>query len=450
MSDQSDSIEHRVQTVLKGETDVARWSNPDNLENSWEPRSRFAATLIPKGSKILDLGCGKMSIEKYLHPSCTYLPADIVKRDERTLHCDINKGDIPQEINQVDIVVMLGVIEYVFDLPRFLKTLAQTKKKIVVSYCDTDTGNAKDFNQRTALGWVNAFSRAQLRNLFNDAGLTVFAEDQIDNLQWIYTLVPQDAIVQTKRVAVLSYSNIGNFGDRLGMHLLSSIMPSHAIVDHLYFEPWVESDTAYDLLILGIGNSIYAPLLTNRLLALVSRAKVSIGIFGTQYRNEFPADRMKALVSSLDYWFARYQDDLELYATPNTVCRHLGDWLIKEFTLAIPTIQDTILKIGNEVCQNLPMDRIIQQIHAYRKVSSERLHPLLCALTSAEEVAYQDQRETGSGQVAGKFQSMLVDVFGRTYPEGQFWKVDRSSVIRYRQNVVDNIMNLERLLYKVL
>ncbi len=450
MPDQSDSVERRVATVLKGETDIARWSNPDNLENSWEPRSRFAANLIPQGSRILDLGCGKMSIEKYLHPSCTYLPADIVKRDERTLHCDINKGVVPAEINHVDIVLMLGVIEYVFDLPQFLRELAQAKKKIVVSYCDTDTGNLRGFEQRAALGWVNAYSKAQLRSLFGNAGLTVSAEDKVDDLQWIYTLVPQDAVIQTKSVAILSYGNIGNFGDRLGMHLMSSIMPSHAVVDLHYFEPWTAADTEYDLLILGIGNSLYGPLLTDRLMNLVKRAKISIGVFGTQYRNEFPAEKMKALVSALDYWFARYRDDLDLYATPDTVCSYLGDWLIKEFTFATPTIADTILKIDNEIQQNLPLDRVIQRIHAYKKVYSERLHPLLCALTSAEEVAYRDQRESGSGQVAGKFQSMLVDIFGRTYPEGQFWKVDRPAVIRYRQNVVENAKNLEALLYKVL
>ena len=68
------------------------------------------------------------------------------------MHCDINKGEIPREINDVDIVLMLGVIEYVFDLPAFLTTLERTKKKIVVSYCDTDSGNLKGFDQRRPAG----------------------------------------------------------------------------------------------------------------------------------------------------------------------------------------------------------------------------------------------------------------------------------------------------------
>ena len=135
---------------------------------------------------------------------------------------------------------------------------------------------------------ANAYSKEQLRGVFNDAGFKIIAEDQVDTLQSIYTLIPKDAVIQTKRVAVLSHANFGNFGDRLGIHLLSSVMPSHAVVEHLYFTPWIEPKEEYDLLILGIGNSMFAPLLTDQLFDLVRRAKVSVGIFGTQYWPTFP------------------------------------------------------------------------------------------------------------------------------------------------------------------
>ncbi len=443
-------VEQRIQAVLKKETDYSRWMNPDNLCSSWEQRSRFAATLIPKGSRVLDLGCGKMTVEKYLDASCTYLPADLVPRDIRTLHCDINKGEIPVEINTVDIVMMLGVIEYVFDLPSFLKTIERSKKKIVVSYCDTDSSSVRGFPERKSLGWVNNYSKNQIRDLFAQAKLTVASEYQVDNLQTIYILIPADAVPEAKKVAVLSYSNVGNFGDRLGVHVLSSIMPSNAVVKHIHFKPWIESDENFDLLILGIGNSIFAPLLNEKVFNLVNRSKMTIGIFGTQYRNEYPRERMRELISSLDYWYARYEDDLSLYATNDTVCTHLGDWLIKEFNFVNATNSDKVMKIGREIWKDLPIDRTIQQIQMYKKVFSERLHPLLCALTSAEEVAYIEQRESGKGNVSGKFNSMLIDVFGTTYPENVFWKVNRLAVMNYRQKVVSSVRNLENLLYKIL
>lgn len=38
-----------------------------------------------------------------------------------------------------------------------------------------------------------------------------------------------------KKVAILSYSNVGNFGDRLGMHIISYLLPSTVEVENLYF-----------------------------------------------------------------------------------------------------------------------------------------------------------------------------------------------------------------------
>jgi hypothetical protein len=51
-------------------TDVARWSDPRNLDDSWSPRSVAAARHVPPRSTLLDIGCGKMTIEKLLPADC--------------------------------------------------------------------------------------------------------------------------------------------------------------------------------------------------------------------------------------------------------------------------------------------------------------------------------------------------------------------------------------------
>jgi hypothetical protein len=345
---------------------------------------------------------------------------------------------------------MLGVIEYVFDLPALFSRLARGRGRVMVTYCDPETSRLSSFEQRAALGWVNALSRNELKSLFAAAGLRLLAEDQVDGLQWIYTLATPGYAVSPRRVAVLSYANAGNFGDRLGMHLLSSIMPAHASVEFLNFRPWQAPEEDPDLLVLGIGNSMFGPLLDDSLFKLIERSGKTIGIFGTQYRQEYPAAGMKQLISALDVWFARHETDLELYATQDTRCEHLGDWLISAFMMTTPVKDDAILKIGDEVKKNLPLDRIISQIQQYRRVFSTRMHPLLCALTSAEQVAYVDQRESGTGQVSGKFESMLLDIFGRTYPENRLWTVDRTAVIRYRDQVRRKTSVLENTLIDLL
>ena len=94
---------------------------------------------------------------------------------------------------------------------------------------------------------------------------------------------------------------------------------------------------------------------------------------------------------------------------------------------------------------NLPLDRIIQEIQRHQRIFSPRLHPLLCALTSAREVEYAEQREqAGSDEASGKFASMLLDIFGQTYPENAPWTVDRAKVVAYKAQVAANVAGLRR------
>ena len=83
----------------------------------------------------------------------------------------------------------------------------------------------------------------------------------------------------------------------------------------------------------------------------------------------------------------------------------------------------------------LDIQRTIQTIQAFRRVSSARLHPVLCALASAEEVKYQEQAEMGSECISGKFRSMFLDVFGKSPEPGEWFKVDRRDVKLYKSSV---------------
>jgi hypothetical protein len=254
---------------------------------------------------------------------------------------------------------------------------------------------------------------------------------------------------QEMRVAVLSYANAGNFGDRLGYHNICSLLPDNATVEFVFHKPWQPPKQAIDLLIVGAGNSIFRPLLAPELQQLVDGANCAIGIFGTQYREAIPRPALDRLIGSLDHWFARNEEDVLLYGKGRQNVSHLGDWLIDNFVMAQPT-NDGLLRVGNEIGRDLPLDRTIQNIQSYRHVFSERLHPLLCALTSAETVGYVEQRESGSTMVSGKFASMLLDVFGRIYPEATQWRVDRDAVRQYKHAVADNIAGLRRTIGQLL
>ena len=441
-------IQRRRDAVSAGATDFERWTDERQLEQAWESRARFAADYVPAGAAVLDLGCGKMAFEKFLPPACRYIPCDLARRDERTIVCDFNAGAYPDEqAAQADLVSFLGVMEYIFDPLAFLSHVRQWRRPVLMSYCTME--GIRDREQRRALGWVNDLSYNELIDLFGRAGFAVQRADRVDGVQWLFKLQPGEIVIPaTKRVAVLSYNNVGNFGDRLGYHLINAVLPAQAEVSYLNLRPWTETTETYDLLVVGIGNSLFGPLLDHNLLALLDRSRASIGIFGTQYHEALPRPMLNGVLNRLTHWYARYEDDILRYGRAFNNVSHLGDWLIAACPMAKSTLPQR-LDIGKEIWDDLPLDRTIQNIQKYKAVFSTRLHPLLCALTSAEQVGYREQREL-NGLTSGKFRSMLLDIFGRTFPEEELWSVDRAQVVAYKRDVDSRIFDMRAHIHRLL
>jgi hypothetical protein len=248
-----------------------------------------------------------------------------------------------------------------------------------------------------------------------------------------------------KRVLVLSCAGWPNFGDRLGFHLIHGCLPPSVSVRHAYFPQIELDDENYDLLVLWLGTSVFSRTLTKEILRLTDRIPHVVGIFGTQYRSSIDPAMMAQLLEKLSVWYARYEEDLYLYGK-NTKAVHLGDWLIDAFPMT-EALKDGLLTVGPDlISQEVPLDRLIQRIQSCKRVSSGRLHPLLCALTSAEEVSYREQREFLNGEASGKFRSLFLDVFGRDYPESRFFRVDRDAVIAYKARTATHIRKLRETL----
>jgi hypothetical protein len=285
-----------------------------------------------------------------------------------------------------------------------------------------------------------------------DHGYQVALQEQIDPVQFLFKFEHKTKVTKPalKRVHVISYNNVGNFGDRLGYHLMSEVLPPHAEVTWGTFKPFTDIPRDLDLLIIGFGNSLFESVLTPQLVDATAHARASIGIFGTQYRERLPRELLDRLLDRLSHWFARYEDDIFFYGRNRSNVSHLGDWLINAFPMSQPST-DVPLTIGKQIWNDLPLDRTIQFIQLHRKVMSERIHPLLCAMTSADEVGYREQREAPDANVvSGKFRSMLIDIFGRTFPENVMWKVDRERVIEYKARVRGNTEALRRRLATIL
>ena len=308
-----DEFQRRKQTIEARQTDVARWSDPKQLEPAWEARAVMAADFIRAGTRVLDIGCGAMALERHLPFGCAYAPCDIVARDARTTVVDLNAQGIPApQVAAADLVVMLGVWEYLYKPDEIFAAFARTGKSILCSYCDKTLTAHLD---RRALGWVNDFTLEEFINLARAQGYRASLTKQVDGLQYLVRFDRLDAAPapQRKRVHLISYNNVGNFGDRLGYHLLNDVLPPHAEMTWGTLRPFTPVPPDLDLLVIGIGNSLFGELLDDQLLAATANAKASIGIFGTQYRPRLPADKLAQLLDHLTHWYARYEEDILLY-----------------------------------------------------------------------------------------------------------------------------------------
>jgi hypothetical protein len=422
--------------VLDTVTDDAR--RPDAF-STIDPRAQLAAQFIPSGSRVLDLGAGGGETLHDLMPlGCSYQAVDRIAHGKGSLIGDLVGGDFPTHAaTQSDIIVMLGTLEQVADLESLFTHLRFCKQDVILSYCPTNLSSGRD---RAALGFVNHLSYFELAQLFDRYGFRIECTTPIGECEMLMRLTPTDRLapVMACDVAVVSESDAGTFGDRLGLHMINAMLPGEANVHHLTFKTLAQARDQYDLVVIGVGNCLFQPLLGDDILNILSRAKSAIGIFGTQYRELIPRPAIDRVIDRLDTWYAPYQDDVLLYGRGRSNAVHLGDWLIDQFPLTEATL-DEPLQIGIEIGSEIPLDRTIQAIQRHKQVYSARLHPLLCALTSAHLAAYAEEGGHMPGVVSGKFRSMLIDVFGRSYPEKQFFMVDRDAVMRYKARVHRNV-----------
>ena len=389
-----------------------------------DPRAELAAQFIPAGARVLDLS-GAKALKPLLPNGCGYQACDIAAKDFPT-----------KAAAKSDIIVMLGALEQISDVESLFTHLRFCKQDVVLSYCPT---NLSEGRNRAALGFVNHLSFYDLAMLFDRYGFRIACTAPVDDAQMLMRLTPIDRLMPVSpcSVAVVS-SDDGNFGDRLGLHMINALLPGEAEVHHLTFGTLHEARAHYDLVVLGTGNSMFQPLLGDDVLDFVGRGKAAIGIFGTQYRELIPRVALDRLIERLDTWFARTQDDVLMYGRGRKNVVHLGDWLIDQFPMSRAT-DDAPLQIGPETGAVLPLDQTIQLIQRHKQVYSARLHPLLCALTSAELAAYTEQPSEQPDINSGKFRSTLIDIFGRTYPERQFFMVDRDAVKSYKARVHRNV-----------
>jgi hypothetical protein len=172
----------RVITTLFKRTDRRRWADPRNLYASWESRNKQLAALVPNHSRVIEFGAGKRILERYLDPSCTYTPSDVIDRGPETIVCDLNQRPLPDlGANAYDVAVFSGVLEYVRDIPSMLDWLTKLVTVCVLTYAPAKAEGPSarrllETSGRLRHGWMNSYREEELRSLFCERGFELVQE----------------------------------------------------------------------------------------------------------------------------------------------------------------------------------------------------------------------------------------------------------------------------------
>lgn len=107
---------------------VIDWSQADDR---WQDRVAIVASVIPAGSRVLDLGAGSQVLRAML-PGCQYTAADKHARTPDTLPFDMDEGTYPS--GEWDVVVLSGVLEYSPDAKALLRVARRLAPLLVLTY----------------------------------------------------------------------------------------------------------------------------------------------------------------------------------------------------------------------------------------------------------------------------------------------------------------------------
>ena len=177
----------RVIGALRQKTDYSRWAEPRNIYTSWESRTRRAAELVPNSSRVIEFGAAKRVIERYLDSSCTYTPSDIVDRGTGTIILDLNQRPLPDlGADTYDVAVIMGVLEYLGDMPSVLDWLAKQVPVAIVSYACAPSNRYSLRGKwgnvgRLHKGWMNNYREEEFRALFVERGFQSLHEEGWEN-----------------------------------------------------------------------------------------------------------------------------------------------------------------------------------------------------------------------------------------------------------------------------
>ena len=145
----------------------------------WHERAALCADVLAsldcrqdRELSIADVGCGDKKLQQALHRkgfTCRYQGYDILPQTREVLRFDVQTETLP---STYDVVVLLGVVEYLEHPERVFASLAQQAPWLLLSHVIRQ-GDYYTDARRAELGWRNHFTTEEITGMLKRSGLSV-------------------------------------------------------------------------------------------------------------------------------------------------------------------------------------------------------------------------------------------------------------------------------------
>lgn len=163
-------------------SDPMRWGQEDSYPQWWSKRAEIAAAYTQEGDSLLELGVGAGDYRRLVNGKVFYTGLDLNPLSEDVIQCDLEKDHLPE--GNFDTVVILGVLEYLSDVPRIIEEVSKITRKVIFSYCVPAGKSEEISNYRAEKDWINAFSEDEILNPFMRNSFSLVKETVFDDLEY--------------------------------------------------------------------------------------------------------------------------------------------------------------------------------------------------------------------------------------------------------------------------
>jgi hypothetical protein len=122
-------------------------------------------------NRVLDLGAGCGDVKRFLRSDMEiYIPSDIRSREFPVLECDYGRGYIPDVKESLDVIFVLGILEWMCDPYSFLQALRTYNTSVVLSYTSSDL-------HVSTVPLANSIRSETLENMLSKVGFLIRSRD---------------------------------------------------------------------------------------------------------------------------------------------------------------------------------------------------------------------------------------------------------------------------------